>query len=162
MDPPQMGTSEIQEVSPELSKSSSFDHYLASSASEASLDHYLASSDSESDASFASLDHHLASSDSESDASFASAHDSLVSTDSESGSSPSAASGSARPTTSSLPTSKSFLSKVVSKVSKLKFWRRISGPDSIRDAVNATRRELQGPVNTGAYVSASSPESQTF
>jgi hypothetical protein len=57
-------------------------------------------------------------------------------------------------------TMKSFLSKVVSK---LKFWRRISGPrPRVRDAVNAAQRGLQGLVDSGAYVSAPSPESQTF
>jgi hypothetical protein len=112
MDPPQMGTSEIQQVSPELSKSPSFDHYLASSESIASI---------------------------------ASADEYPVSTDSESGSSRSAASGSGRSTMSSLmEKSKSFLSKVVSK---FKFWRRISGPGSVRDAVNAA----QGLVDSGAY-----------
>jgi hypothetical protein len=35
--------------------------------------------------------------------------------------------------------SKSFLGKVVSK---LKFWRRISDPGSVRDAVNAAQRGL--------------------
>ncbi len=143
MDPLQKGTNEIQQ--PELSKSPSFDHYLASPASpasEASLDHYLAS---ESDASDVSADdYHY-----------------LGSPDPESGSSRSAESESDLSTTSSSmekPESKSFLSKVFSKVSKLKFWRRISSPDSVRDAVNAA----QDLVDTGAYVSASSPESQTF
>jgi hypothetical protein len=94
MDPPQMGTSDIQQ--PELSKSPSFDHYLGSPtsvASDASLDHYLAS---------------------ESDASDVSADDYPVSPDPEPGSSASAASGNDRPTTSSpmeKPESKSFLSK---------------------------------------------------
>jgi hypothetical protein len=68
MDPPQMGTSEIQQ--PELSKSPSLDHYLVSPASDASLDHFLASPESD-----------------------ASADDSLVSADAEWGSSPSASSG---------------------------------------------------------------------
>jgi hypothetical protein len=132
MDPPQMGTSEIQQVSPELSKSPSFDHYLASPASPAS------------EASEASFDHYLASP--ESDAPIASADEYPVSTDSELGSSRSAASGGGRLTTSSLmEKSKSFLSKVVSK---FKFSRRISGPGSVRDAVNAA----QGLVDTGAYV----------
>jgi hypothetical protein len=131
MDPPQMGTSEIQQAQPELSKS----------PSEASLDHYLASPGSD-----ASVDDHP------------------VSTDFELGSSQSAASGSGsgQSTTSSpmeKPESKSFLSKVVSKV---KLWRRISGPGSVRDAVNAAQRELRGLVDTEAYVSAFFPESQTF
>jgi hypothetical protein len=134
MDPPQMGTSEIQQVSPDLSKSPSLGHYLGSPESETP---------------------------------FASADDSLpvASTDSELYSSPSAANGYGRLTTSSpieQPKCNGLLckvvSKVVSKVSKLKFWRRISGPGSVRDAVNAAR----GLVDTGAYVSASSPESQTF
>jgi hypothetical protein len=56
-------------------------------------------------------------------------------------------------------TMKSFLKKAASK---LKFWRRISGPVFVRDAVNAAQREFQGLVDTGAYVSASSPESQMF
>jgi hypothetical protein len=154
MDPPQTGTSEIQQVSPGLSKSpseASLDHYLASPGSEASLDHYLASPGSE-----ASLNHYLASPESE--ASFGSADDSLVSTDPESGPSRSAATPPARGSGQSKM--KSFLRKVVA--SKLKFWRRISGPVSVRDAVNVAQRQLQGLVDTGAYVSASSPESQTF
>jgi hypothetical protein len=141
MDPPQTGTSEIQQVSPGLSKSpseASLDHYLASPGSEASLNHYLASPESE--------------------ASFGSADDSLVSTDPESGPSRSAATPPARGSGQSKM--KSFLRKVVA--SKLKFWRRISGPVSVRDAVNVAQRQLQGLVDTGAYVSASSPESQTF
>jgi hypothetical protein len=134
MDPPQMGTSEIQQVSPKLWNSPSLAHYLVSPKSETPI---------------------------------ASADDSLqvASTDSELDPSPSAASGYGRLTTSSpieKPTCNGLLckvvSKVVSKVSKLKFWRRISGPGSVRDAVNAAR----GLVDTGAYVSASSPESQTF
>ena len=139
MDPSQVGTSEIQQ--PELSKSPSLDHYLGSptsDVSEASLDHYLAS---------------------ESDASHVSADDYPVSPDPEPGSS-----ASGQPTTSppvEKPTSKSFLSKVVSKVSKLKFWRRISGPGSVKDAVDVVQRELRGLV-TAVYVSASTPESQTF
>jgi hypothetical protein len=111
IDAPQIGTSEIQQVSPELSKSpseASLDHYLASPGSEASLSHYLPVAP-ESEASFASTDDHL------------------VSTDPESGSSLSAASGSGQ------SKMKSFLRKVASK---LKFWRRISGPVSVRDAVN--------------------------
>jgi hypothetical protein len=118
-------------VSPELSKSPSL-------ASSASLNHYLALPEPE--------------------ASFAPANDHLESTDPESGSSRSAAtppaSGSGR------STKKSFLRKVASKL-KFKFWRRISGPVSVRDAdaVNAARTELQGLVDrdTGAYVSASFP-----
>src|SRR6267154_2312345 len=151
MDPPQMGTSEIQQ--PELSKSPSLDHFLTSPGSEASLDHYLASSAP--DASDASFHHYTASPGSD-----ASADEYPVSTVSESGSSRSAPSRSDRPMTGSLmEKSKSFLSKVASK---LKFWRRISGPGSVRDVVNAVRRELQGLADTGAYVSASSPESQSF
>ncbi|KAF8490850.1 hypothetical protein F5888DRAFT_1637955 [Russula emetica] len=143
---PQIGSSEIQQVSPELSKSpseASLDHYLASPGSEASLDHYLAPSGSE-----ASVDDHPASPGSE-----ASVDDHPVSTDFELGSSQSAASGSGsgRSMASSpmkeKPGSKSFLSKVVSK---LKFWRRISVPGSVRDAVNAAQRELRGLVDTGA------------
>jgi hypothetical protein len=117
IDPLQIGTSEIQQVSPELWNSPSLNHYLALPEPEAS---------------------------------FAPANDHLESTDPRSGSSPSAASGSGR------STKKSFLRKVVSK---LKFWRRISGPVSVRDAVNAARTELQGLVDrdTGAYVTASFP-----
>ena len=45
MDPPQTGTSEIQQVSQEPLRSPSLDHYLpASPGSEASLDHYLLAS----------------------------------------------------------------------------------------------------------------------
>ena len=142
LQPEEVGTSEIQQ--PELSKSPSLDHYLGSPTSEASLDHYLTS---------------------ESDTSDAPADDHLVSPDPESGSSRGAASESGLSTTSlpmEKPKSKSFLSKVVSKLSKLKFWRRISGPGSVRDVVDAAQRELQGLVDTGAYVSAPSPESQTF
>jgi hypothetical protein len=50
--------------------------------------------------------------------------------------------------------SKSILRKVLSK---FKFWRRISGTGPVRDVVNAAQRELQGLVDTGAYVPASSP-----
>lgn len=107
MDPPQMGTSEIQQ--PGLSKSPSLDHYLESPGSDASLKHYLESP--ESYASFASADDRTA------------------------------------PSGSVLSTMKSFLRKVVGK---LKFWRRISGPVSVRDAVNAVQRESQGLVDTGA------------
>jgi hypothetical protein len=98
MDPPQMGTSEIQQVSPELYKSPSLGHYLP-----------------------------------ESETSDASADDDplLPATSYESGSSSSMVK----------PKSKSFLKKVVSKLSKLrfkfKFWRRIFSPGSVRDAVNA-------------------------
>jgi hypothetical protein len=49
------------------------------------------------------------------------------------------------------PESKSFLSKMV-RVSKPKFWRRISGTGSVRDAVNLAQRKLQGLVDTGARV----------
>jgi hypothetical protein len=145
MDPPQTDKSDIQQVSPELPKSPSLSHYLESP---------------ESDEHLSSLDEYLASL--ESDTPFSSMNDYLASTALKSGSSTSAVSGSGQSTLSSSigkPESKSFLSNVVSK---LKFWRRISGPGSVRDAVNTTRRELQGLVNTGAYVSASSPESQTF
>jgi hypothetical protein len=139
MDSPQTGTSEIQQ--PELFKSPSFDHYLespGSDASDASLNHYLWPPVS--------------------DGYDASAGE--YSTDSESDSSLSAPSGSGRSTMSLLmEKSKSFLSKVASK---LRLWRRTSGPGSGRDAVSAARRELQGLVDTGAHVSASSPESQTF
>jgi hypothetical protein len=56
-------------------------------------------------------------------------------------------------TSSKEPESMSFLSKLVSK---LKFWRRISGTAS--GAVNAAQRELRGiTVDTRAYVSVSSP-----
>jgi hypothetical protein len=111
MDPPQMGTSEIQQVSPELSKS----------PSEVSMP--------------------------ESEASKASAHDYPVSTNSESGAA------------MENPESNSFLREMANQ---LKFWRRTSSPVSVRDAVNAAQRQLQDLVDTGAYVSASSPESQTF
>jgi len=56
------------------------------------------------------------------------------------------------------PKSKSFLSKLVSKLkvlSKLKFWRRTSGPGFVGDAVNAAQRVLRGLADTRAYVSAS-------
>jgi hypothetical protein len=118
MDPPQMGTSEIQQVSPELSKS----------PSEASVPESVASTP-------------------ESKASKASAHDYPVLTSSESGAA------------MENPESNSFLSEMANQ---LKFWRRISGPVSVRDTVNAAQRQLQDLVDTGAYVSASSPESQTF
>ena len=116
VDPLQMGTSEIQQVSPEpeLSKSPSLDHYLESPVSEASLNHYLEVPESET--------------------SFGSAHasDSLTSTDYESGSSSSM----------EVPKFKfkSFLKKVFSKVGKLKFWRRIFGAGTVKDAVNVAQR----------------------
>ena len=118
VDPPQVGTSDVQQVSPELSKS----------PSDASLNHYLTSSPA-SDAYFHANDY-LADSDSGSESSFS--FEQPV----------------------EKPNFTSFLSKVVSK---LKFWRRISGPGSVRAVVNAARREFQGLVGTGAYVSASSP-----
>ena len=109
---------------PELTKSPSLDHYLLPVSPELtrtpSLDHYLTSS--------APLDNNV------------------VSTKSEAGPSRSAASESGSMTSSSSlenPESKSLLSKVVNK---LKFWRRISGPGSVRDTVNAAQRELQGLV----------------
>jgi len=80
-----------------------------------------------------------------------------------SSSSGSVASGVSQSTTSSLmekPGSGCFLCKAV--LGKLRFWRRISSPGSARDAVDAAKRELHGPVGTGAYVSASSLESQRF
>jgi hypothetical protein len=129
---PQVGTSEIQQGSPELLKSPSFNIYLASPKYE----------------SFGSGDAYVA--------------------DSESGWSAgggTASTGSSDPLIySSKPKSKSFLSKVFSKFRKLKFWRRISDPGSVGDAVNAAQREFQGLVDTGTYVSASSlsPESQPF
>jgi hypothetical protein len=46
-------------------------------------------------------------------------------------------------------------------VSKLK-WRRISGSGSVMDAADVAQRELRDLVNTGEYVPASSPRSQTF
>jgi hypothetical protein len=155
MDLRRMVTSGIQQVSPELSNSPSFDHYVVSPevspapelSNPPSLDHYVGSPEVSPvpEMSKAPLD--------------------VVST-SDSGPSRSAASESdwfwkVWPQMEK-PKSKSFLNKVVSKLSKLKFWRRISGPGSVRDAVNAARRELQGLVDTRAYVSASSPESQTF
>jgi hypothetical protein len=138
MDPPQTGTSEIQQVSQEPLRSPSLDHYVVSPGSEASSDHYVVSPGSE-----ASLDHYLASPGSSgSSGSF----ESYESGDDD--------------RRSPLENSKSFLSKVMSK---FKFWRRISGPGPIVDVVNGVgQRGLQGPVDTGAYVSASSPESQTF
>jgi hypothetical protein len=121
VDPLQVGTSEVQQVSPKLSKS----------PSELSLDHFVTSSPA-SDAYVPAKDH-LADSDSGSESSFSFEQP------------------------MEKPKSTSFLSKVVSKV---KFWRRISGPGSVvRAVVNAARREWQGLVGTGAYVSASSPPS---
>ena len=57
------------------------------------------------------------------------------------------------------PKSERFLSKLFSKI---KFWRRISGPGSIRNAVNAAKRELQDVVDTGTYVSVSNLEFKSF
>jgi hypothetical protein len=135
MDPIQAGTGEIQEVSPELTNSPSLNRWLPSP---------------ESSASFASVnsDGYLGSS--ESGRSVAP----VVPVDSDD-----------HPVSSlsmEKPRSKSFLSKVFGKFKKIKFWRRNSRPGPVRDVVNATQRELQGLVNTGAYVSASSLESQTF
>ena len=151
MDLRRMVTSENQQVSPELLNSPSLDHYVrlpeVSPAPELSnspsLDHYVGSPEVSPvpEVSKAPLD--------------------VVST-SDSGPSRSAASESDwfwkvwRPMEK--PKSKSFLYKVVSKLSKLKFWRRISGPGTVREAVNAARRELQGLVDTGAYVSCLFPE----
>lgn len=87
-------------------------------------------------------------------------HYAAVSTASESDPSWRVASESGQWTTSStVKKPKSLLSKVTSK---FRPWRRISGSGFIRDAVNAARRELQNLADAGAYVSASSPESQTF
>jgi hypothetical protein len=126
---------------PELPKSPSFDHYLASSDSEASLSHYLTSTDSE-----------LGSSQSAASGSGRRLTSSPILIKN-----PNFKSGSGRLMTSSPmenPESKSFLSKALSKI---KFWRRISGPGSVRDTVNAAQRRLQGLLDTGTYVSASSP-----
>ena len=88
---------------------------------------------------------------------------SVVSTYSEAGPSRTAASGSGLWMPISQvenPTSNSFLRKMVSK---FKLWRRISGPSSVMDAMNVAQRRLQGLVDTGTYVSASSPgPTQTF
>ena len=122
MDSHQMETSEIQQESPELTKSPSLGHYLESPESDASLSHYLKSTpDSE---------HSTAESES-----------------------PSSQPEVQSPQVGNSP-SKSFMSKMFSK---LKFWRRIPGSGPVVDAVNA---ELQGLVNTGVYVSVSSPELQ--
>ena len=141
-DLPQTGTSEIEELSPEVSNSPSFDRYVIPPklplAKAPSFDTYYLGSP-EADAPISSVDKHQ------------------ISTVPESGSSPSAASGSVQSVTNSpmgKPKSKSFLRKMVSK---LKFWRRISGPGSVRDAVNLAQRELQGLVDTGVYVSAHFP-----
>ncbi|KAI0278218.1 hypothetical protein BGY98DRAFT_975346 [Russula aff. rugulosa BPL654] len=101
MDPPQTGTSEIQQVSQEPLRSPSLDHYVVLPGSEASLDHYVVSPGSE-----ASLDHYLLASPGSSGSSgsyesYESGNDDLR---------------------SPLENSKSFLSKVISK---FKFWRRI-------------------------------------
>jgi hypothetical protein len=78
----------------------------------------------------------------ESEASFPTTHDYPVLADPKSGAA------------MAKPESKSFLSEMVSK---LRLWRRISGPVSVRDAVNAAQKQLQGLVDTGAYVFASFP-----
>jgi hypothetical protein len=218
--PPQMGTSEIQQVSSELSTSPSLDHHVlppelsnfpileqymvppepSKSPSldhhvvppELSkfpiLDHYLASSELSKSPILEqymvppesskppSLDHHVVPPEPskipildhylvspelskssileqymvppEPSKSPSLDHHAVVSTNSESGPSPSAVSESGQ------PDSKSFLGK---EFSELKFWRRISGPGRVRDAMNAAQRELQGLVNTEAYVSALFP-----
>jgi hypothetical protein len=56
------------------------------------------------------------------------------------------------------PEFKSFLSMA----NKFKLWRRISGPGTVRDAMNVAQRELQGLFDTGAYVSASSSKPPPF
>ena len=144
-DLPQTGTSEIQEISPEVSNPPSSDRYVVSpKLSEAP--------------SFDSS--HLGSP--EADAPISSVGSNHMSAVSETGSSRSAASESAQSTANSRtgkPESESFLSTMFSK---LKFWRRISGPGSVRDAVNLAQRELQGLADTGVYVSAPSPELRMF
>lgn len=55
------------------------------------------------------------------------------------------------------PMSESFLSKLFSKI---KLWRRISGPGPVGDGVNTVQGEFQGLVDTGVYVSVSNPDSQ--
>jgi len=90
-------------------------------------------------------------------------HHTVVSTNSESGPSPSAASESGQPESESTTSSPMEKPDSGKEFSELKFWRRISGPGPIVDVVNGVgQRGLQGLVDTGAYVSASSPESQTF
>jgi hypothetical protein len=176
MDLRRMVTSGIQQVSPELSNSPSFDHYVVSPevlpapelSNSPSFDHYVVSPEVSPAPELSnppSLDHYVGSPEVSPVPKVSKASLDVVST-SDSGPSRSAASESdwfwkVWPQMEK-PKSKSFLNKVVSKLSKLKFWRRISGPGSVRDAVNAARRELQGLVDTRAYVSASSPESQTF
>jgi hypothetical protein len=82
---------------------------------------------------------------------------SVVSTDSEAGPSRTAASQSGLWMPIS-PTGKRKSDSILSKVvSKFKLWRRISGPNSVMDAMNVAQRRLQGLVDTGTYVSASSP-----
>ena len=117
-------------VPPELSNFPILDHYLASPELSKSpiLEQYMVPPEPTKSS---SLDHHA-----------------VVSTNSESGPSPSAVSESGQ------PDSGSFLGKAFSE---LKFWRRISGPGPVRDALNAAQMELQGLVNTEAYVSALFP-----
>ena len=147
IDPPQPDTSGIQQVpsaGPEPSDAS-LEHYMDSPGSEASLKHYVSSPGSE-----ASLNHFLLTSP-QPDTSLVSTDDSSYMPEAES----------IQPVTAEKPKSKTLLKSLVSKLKKVKFWRRISGTGSIgiRDAVNTAQRNMQGPVDTGTYVSASSPES---
>ena len=106
---------------PELTKSPSFDHYLTPELPEPPPTALTKSP---------SLDHFLASPE---PSEFPPLDHSAVSTDSKEAGSP--------PTEK--PGSESVLSKLASKI---KFWRRISGPGTVRDAVNAARTELEGLV----------------
>ena len=173
--PPQMGTSEIQQVSSEPSKSPSLDHDVVTPellksptnwehyilppevSKSPSMDHYMLPPEL---LGSPTLEHYMV--PPELPKSLPLNDYTMPPTASELGPSLSAAGESGQSTTSSLaekPISKSFLSKAVSKI---KLWRRISSPSFVRDAVNVAQRELQGLVVTGAYVFASSPDSQTF
>ena len=122
--PPQMGTSEIQQVSSELSTSPSLDHHvvLPELSKIPILDHYLVSQELSKSpileqymvppepSKSPSLDHHT-----------------VVSTNSESGPSPSAASESGQPESESTTSSPMEKPDSGKEFSELKFWRRISG-----------------------------------
>jgi hypothetical protein len=166
---PQMDTSETQQVSQELSKSPSLDHYVQTQpelSNSPSLDHYLQSQPALSNS--PSLDHNV---QTQPELSKSPPLDHNVQTQPELSKSPSLDHNGLTPllppssesdarvddTISTMKRPKFKLKSIFQKVlSKLKFRRHMSGPGFARDA------ELHGLVDTAGYVYASSSESQTF
>jgi hypothetical protein len=182
---PQMGTSKTQQVSQELSKSPSVDHYVQTQpelSKSPSLDHYVQTQPGLSKS--PSLDHYLQTQpelskspsldhyvQTQPELSKSPSLDHNVQTQPEMSKSPSldhngltpleilppSSESGARVVDTILPMEKPKLKSVFEKVlSKLKFRRHMSGPGFARDT------ELHGLVDTAGYVYASSSESQTF